>query len=32
MMQYFIVCVFHQAHSTPNVVGQTKAKTDYKKV
>jgi len=27
-----IVCVFDQAHSTPKWVGQTKAKTDYKKV
>jgi len=27
-----IVYVFHQAHSTPNGVGQTEARTDYKKV
>jgi len=27
-----IVCEFHQAHITPNGVGQTEAKTDYKKV
>jgi len=32
MMEYrHCVCGFHQAHSTPNGVGQTEAKTDYKK-
>ena len=25
------MCVFHPAHGTPNGVGQTEAKTDYKK-
>jgi len=34
MMEYrhCIVCVFDQAYSPPNGVGQTEVKTDYKKV
>jgi len=32
MMEYRHVCVFNQAHSTPNGVKQTEVKTDYKKV
>jgi len=33
MMEYHhCVCVFDQTHSTPKWVGQTEAKTDYKKV